>query len=435
MLSYGYSLLFGSLLVFVLVNQPNPHRSSGDTVNVLEYGAKGDGVTDDTAAFQRAHDALPPSGGTLDIPPRRGDYVVDQVRITKPNVRVTGSGHVRKKSGSTARGIFFLENLRPANFILEGITADLGFVGSTAIGSGVIFARRTTGIRVSNVRVMDSAENAFTFFNCGDVRLDHIYVDHCRNNGVEFNNHVDGSDESGALRQTFANYEVTNSYFGHVDDGKSGRGDGVSVVFVANNGVSRNVRISGNTIENGLFGVHFEHSGVGNYIEDFEISDNTVRDLIADAVTVVSAKNGTIVGNRIFNVGKASYIAIGDATGITVTTNGVTNSERIRIADNMIKESRASQTNYMEIGVLVSSCRSCSVVKNTIHGGTQAAIVLADVTGDTLVSGNTLVGAATPRSASGIEFTYPGRVGVTLAENNISGFATNYIGLKNVTQR
>lgn len=49
--------------------------SGGDSVNVLAFGAAGDGVTDDTPAFQDALDALDAAGGgTLRIPP--GRYLV-----------------------------------------------------------------------------------------------------------------------------------------------------------------------------------------------------------------------------------------------------------------------------------------------------------------------------------------------------------------------
>ncbi|WP_333678994.1 right-handed parallel beta-helix repeat-containing protein [Dyella sp.] len=47
-------------------------------VNVREMGAKGDGRTDDTAAFQAAVDAVPLIGGTLVVP--RGDYRINVER-------------------------------------------------------------------------------------------------------------------------------------------------------------------------------------------------------------------------------------------------------------------------------------------------------------------------------------------------------------------
>lgn len=56
-----------------------PTRSRGSAeVNVLNHGAYGDGVHDDTTAFQSAIDSLPSDGGTVHVP--AGNYVIDPVR-------------------------------------------------------------------------------------------------------------------------------------------------------------------------------------------------------------------------------------------------------------------------------------------------------------------------------------------------------------------
>ncbi len=59
-----------------------PTRSRGTTVvNVMDYGAKGDGVYDDTSAFQAAINSLPSTGGTVTVP--AGTYLIDAVRSVK----------------------------------------------------------------------------------------------------------------------------------------------------------------------------------------------------------------------------------------------------------------------------------------------------------------------------------------------------------------
>lgn len=64
-----------------------PGRSRGAARrNVRDHGAHGDGVHDDTAAFQQAIDALPDEGGTVVVP--RGEYLIDPVRSVRLRSRM-----------------------------------------------------------------------------------------------------------------------------------------------------------------------------------------------------------------------------------------------------------------------------------------------------------------------------------------------------------
>ena len=71
----------GSLAASELVYVP-PTRTRGTAVvDVANYGARGDGVHDDTAAIQTAINALPSTGGTVVVP--AGNYLIDALRSLK----------------------------------------------------------------------------------------------------------------------------------------------------------------------------------------------------------------------------------------------------------------------------------------------------------------------------------------------------------------
>lgn len=80
----------------------------GEYVSTKDFGALGDDVADDAAAFQAAHDALPSNGGTILAPP--GTYKLSSaVTFTKPT-RLVGAGvkaTTIKTSSATANVIVF----------------------------------------------------------------------------------------------------------------------------------------------------------------------------------------------------------------------------------------------------------------------------------------------------------------------------------------
>lgn len=66
---------------------PAATRTRGSArVDVREHGARGDGASDDTAAFQAAIDALPYGGGTVHVP--AGAYLIDPLRSVRLRSRM-----------------------------------------------------------------------------------------------------------------------------------------------------------------------------------------------------------------------------------------------------------------------------------------------------------------------------------------------------------
>lgn len=118
-------------------------------VDVRAYGAIGDDSTDDTAALQAAHDALPAAGGVLYVPV--GTYRFTTWSISKPTI-IVGSG--------------------------GGVTASATILKHTGSGVAVDVATgaRGTHIRDLQLRTLSGAGTIGIRLNCNEPRIENVYI-------------------------------------------------------------------------------------------------------------------------------------------------------------------------------------------------------------------------------------------------------------------
>ena len=141
---------------------------NGASANVLDFGAVGDGVTDDYQAIRNALDSLPPLGGTVWFPATEtgGIYYLSQGLIINRPVRMIGqvissnivnafySGTVLKFAASTTGIIFNSYNSVGGEFaygsnysVMEHIA--VASAGGTGAFDGILI--RGPGIKIKNV--------------------------------------------------------------------------------------------------------------------------------------------------------------------------------------------------------------------------------------------------------------------------------------------
>ena len=202
--------------------------ASAKTFNVLDFGAKADGVTLDTAAIQNTIDAAATEGGTILIPRKKtflistlnlkggidfhlegtllistnqGDYSGDGVFMAgnAPNLKITGHGKILGQSLAFMTGYeatnewWLFKEWRPKMFVLTGCTnllvRDITFADAPYWGLHMLGC---VNVLVDNVTV--------------DNRLDvpnddGIDPDHCRN--VEIKNcHITCGDDAIVIKST-----------------------------------------------------------------------------------------------------------------------------------------------------------------------------------------------------------------------------------------
>ncbi len=201
---------------------------TAETYNVLEFGAKGDGLTLDTAAIQGAIDAAADDGGTVLIPRKhtflvstlalkggidfhlegtllistnQSDYAGDGVitALNAPDLRITGSGKILGQSLAFMTGYdatnewWLFKEWRPKMFVLTGCTnlvvRDISFGDAPFWGLHMLGCKNAL---VDNVTVNNRL----------DVPNDDgIDPDHCRN--VEIKHcHLNCGDDAIVIKAT-----------------------------------------------------------------------------------------------------------------------------------------------------------------------------------------------------------------------------------------
>lgn len=151
----------------VLMNRDNElvWRPSS-SINALNFGAKGDGITDDTAAIQAAIDAAG-QGGTVNIP--RGTYMVSGLKIKRNGTTIAGEARygtrlVRIK-GSTAPLID-----------MSGTASLDGHLKYCAIGALTLHGNFAPGMLLRSIFADNCILRDVSFAHCDGVAMDFVEV-------------------------------------------------------------------------------------------------------------------------------------------------------------------------------------------------------------------------------------------------------------------
>lgn len=143
--------------------------------DVMNYGAKGDAVTDDTSAINAAIAAIPSAtGGVLFFPP--GSYVVSSA-ITLPQfVTVQGSGaySTRVLTNSTTADVFVAAAGATTSYHMS--INDIGVGASVTQTAGAAFRfTNVSGVRFRSILVLNSYQlgvfNNVQSFMCSGLRV------------------------------------------------------------------------------------------------------------------------------------------------------------------------------------------------------------------------------------------------------------------------
>ena len=368
-----------------------------ETVSVKDFGAVGDGVTDDTAAVQAALNT-----GEL-VVFNKGVYVFsDTLTITKS---VVGKEAVLLPQSFSLSATTLLDAGGVTDVEVEGLELDLSFftaVNDTAYSSLVKCVNMTNTTNATLLSSKFTADSGFNWERFIDINSSHkCTIKHCTFTDVTgeviaaigYTTQVEGNriigvkrdNGAGANRAIIAGgseeLHIINNY---IEDTEfvTNKFDSVAAIDI---GAANNVIVTGNILKNVAVGLDFEAASL-NSSDKIVISNNVVEGRTG---------GGTYVGNGIWG-----NFASQAANDVTISNNVISKFEEplqcttaynISITGNVI-----TGDNH---GINLQGAYKYAVTGNVITMTSGLSAILAVATNDTfaggVISSNTMTVATT----------------------------------------
>lgn len=363
------------------------------TTDIKDFGAVGDGLTDDTVSIQKALDSANSKGGGIVLVPP-GEYGIKQSIKIGSNTILQGSGTssvikalIPATAGSPLR---MVTNMDPTNGNAGITVRDLKVDGQAttlsapdASQNGIAFFKVTDSL-ITNVWVHNtSGYNIVCFDNSERVRILGNHVTDSLKEGIELLN---------AHRCIVANNTV--------------KGCGVYGIYVWA-GATRNV-VQGNNVMNCQYGIGVQAGAeAGVYTFNNTIADNVINDCTADGIYVkgfntyasevyrLTISNNTIrgcAGNGIHLNTRCKYVILSGNMVSDNTQSGIRayhECETVTITNNI---TRVNQQH----GIFIYNTQKISVCSNVVELNGQDGIRLernvqwGPVNGNMVASNSTL---------------------------------------------
>ena len=297
----------------------------GSEANVKNFGAVGDGVTNDTAAFNAALESLAKDGGVCLVP--KGIYLISPSGITRAHVAAVRSGvrlvgEGRKESVLRVNGMptNHLLQCEGDNWSVENLTFDMGDYTPLSIGFSAISCRGNNW-RVTNCAIIRSGRWAIQTYGGSDWSIDGNYIKRT----------VPGATPpTGAILVTAQ--QGVWSRRGRVSDNVC---EGVGITFAGDDGIIAHNRISRSGSGSGIFvqgppsthaptirdnvwtdgssgydaaqgGRWWSVNGFEIWAADAVIYNNTACDNDGGGFAI-GGPNSVVVGNKAYNNGRGRH--------------------------------------------------------------------------------------------------------------------------------
>ena len=354
-------------------------QADAGIASVKDYGAVGDGVTDDTAAFQSALISLS-NGGKLLVP--AGVFIVDGTLTVPAGAIVEGAGRnteIKRKSAATSNRLFVLST----DSELRDLYINGNSTGQTVETYGVL-AYQVQRAKLRNVTVYDNYGIGIGFSNSEACECIDCTVDATKASRPGFWNDTNSSSSFYANgKHRYINCTSTNNQL-----------DGAIV------GTPANEFIGGIYSNNGSGGSYGAALGAGGiFTLDNETQDGlTIIGVTCNANTEyginVGAKNAVIQGN-VCNSNQLSGILIKQGSRVVVSNNVCAFNGYYTGSLNPTKWLRAGILFYPECSFLTISGNSCYDDRAALSQTQEYGVWFASTASATVSTGITMCGNTT----------------------------------------
>jgi len=352
------------------------------TLSVKDFGATGDGSTDDTTAIQNALNAG--SGRSVYFP--AGTYRVSATLVMKTKTTLLGDGInksiLKLTSGASASSPLLRNDVQTGTVDVYYDT-DLEFYGLTFDGNNN--STRTVELlsisKVQNVTFTGCAVQNNTFIGLAVAASKNVVVSqsYFTNNGRPRPSTTSGPAfwTATSVQGTPYDVRVENNYFYNNNwsaayfmptrgsfSNNNCVGNGESTIFC--NDTGSYLRIEGNAIT-GATRSNISASGVECGAPYTVITGNTIDSCGADGIALSDVQNVTISDNQIFNNGQEpGYFPYANGITIIGTTSSPAQPDHIQIHGNRIGDRQGTKTQYAAIGFggSGSACTNVAIYNN-----------------------------------------------------------------------
>lgn len=321
-----------------------------NVVNVKNYGAKGDGLTDDAASIQNAINAAP-LGGVVYLPSGTymlgtsaggvekypdGTSIQSALIINKDNLTIRGDGPATILQLMPAKKMRII-SMTNKGIILEKFTADgnktnrngtVPWPGGDLVDALLYGSSTSSNLTARNIEVRNGVEDGMGFWKSPNGLMDSNY------------SHDNGTDQASAVGFAMAGTPVTGTIKNSFAE--NNKGAGIWLTLGASNVVVSNNTLKNNTKPGVSAGIR--STADSNLVHDIIITGNTITGNGSAGfagIDIISAQTGTI-SNNIVTDNYFPGIALHDAdtlptTGWNVTGNTCSNTNSARLQKFGIK--------------------------------------------------------------------------------------------------